>query len=246
MLSCVSDPVMIPSPVMSKRQMKITAKKEMNKMIKKDMKKEMDANPYIDIDKPTTDINFCNVRDEFKNHSIDELKQIYLERSTPEMVLFLNPDMDKNIGTILRTASASFFSKFVIIGRKKTNFITAVGMNHYMPIEYVPACKGNHNDILDIEKIETYLADLSKTHTIVLCEISSQSIPLNKMNSLLTAKGKPPAFLLGNEKDGIPSALIKSDRFEKITIEIPSPGYVRSYNVSNSFAMIYWEYIRDR
>jgi tRNA G18 (ribose-2'-O)-methylase SpoU len=235
MLPCVSDPVMIPSPVMSKRQMKIKTKKN-----------DSILNTDIDIDKPTTDINFCNVRDEFKNHSIPELKQIYLDRSTPEIVLFLNPDMDKNIGTILRTSSASFFSKFVIIGRRKTNIITAVGMNHYMPIEYVPACKGNHNEFLDIEKIETYLEDLSKTHTIVLCEISPSSISLNKMNSTLAARGKPPAFLLGNEKDGIPLELIESDRFEKITVEIPSPGYVRSYNVSNSFAMIYWEYIRDR
>lgn len=233
MFSYVSDSILSSlSSVISKKQIIV--------------KKNSITNTDINIDKPTRDINFCNVRDNFKNHSIDELKQIYLDRSTPEMVLFLNPDMDKNIGTILRTASASFFSKFVIIGRRKTNFITAVGMNHYMPIEYVPACKGFYNEILDIDKIETYLADLSKTHTIVLCEISSQSIPLNKMNSVLKTKEKPPAFLLGNEKDGIPLELIESDRFEKIIIEIPSPGYVRSYNVSNSFAMIYWEYIRDR
>ena len=154
--------------------------------------------------------------------------------------------MDKNIGTILRTASASFFSKLVVLGRKKTNLITAVGMNHYMPIEYVPASVGIHNEFLDIPKIESYLEELSKTHTIVLCEISPDSIPLRKMNSILQDRMKPPAFLLGNEKDGIPTELINSSKFDKLIVEIPSPGFVRSFNVSNSFAMIYWEYIRDR
>lgn len=192
------------------------------------------------------DINSCNVRDTFKNHTVQELQQIYKDRAGDEIVMFLNPDMDKNIGTILRTASASFFSKFVIIGRKKTDFITAVGMNHYMPIEYVRASTGTYNELLDIPKIESYLTELAKTHTIVLCEIAPDSVPLNQMNSILKEKGKPPAFLLGNEKDGIPSELIQSDKFDKIIVEIPSPGFVRSYNVSNSFSMIYWEYIRDR
>lgn len=191
------------------------------------------------------DISTCNVRDCFKSMTVSELQQFYKKNSGNEIVLFLNPDMDKNIGTILRTASASFFSKLVILGRKKTNLITAVGMNHYMPIEYVPASVGTHNEFLDIPKIESYLEELSKTHTIVLCEISPDSIPLRKMNSIL--KGiKPPAFLLGNEKDGIPTELINSSKFEKLIVEIPSPGFVRSFNVSNSFAMIYWEYIRDR
>jgi len=191
------------------------------------------------------DINTLNVRDCFKSMSVSELQQFYKKNSGNEIVLFLNPDMDKNIGTILRTASASFFSKLVILGRKKTNLITAVGMNHYMPIEYVPASVGTHNEFLDIPKIESYLEELSKTHTIVLCEISPDSIPLRKMNSIL--KGiKPPAFLLGNEKDGIPTELINSSKFNKLIVEIPSPGFVRSFNVSNSFAMIYWEYIRDR
>ncbi len=192
------------------------------------------------------DINLCNVRDVFKNHSVHELQTLYKEKAGNEIVMFLNPDMDKNIGTILRTASASFFSKFVIIGRKKTDFITAVGMNHYMPIEYVRASTGTYNEFLDIPVIESYLTELSKTHTIVLCEIAPESIPLKNMNSILKEKGKPPAFLLGNEKDGIPIELINSKKFDKIIIEIPIVGFVRSYNVSNTFAMIYWEYIREK
>ena len=192
------------------------------------------------------DINTLNVRDCFKSMSVSELQQFYKKNSGNEIVLFLNPDMDRNIGTILRTASASFFSKLVILGRKKTNLVTAVGMNHYMPIEYVPASVGTHNEFLDIPKIESYLEELSKTHTIVLCEISPDSIPLRKMNSILQDRMKPPAFLLGNEKDGIPTELINSSKFDKLIVEIPSPGFVRSFNVSNSFAMIYWEYIRDR
>ena len=192
------------------------------------------------------DINTLNIRDCFKSMSLSELQLFYKEKAGDEIVLFLNPDMDKNIGTILRTASASFFSKLVVLGRKKTNLVTAVGMNHYMPIEYVPASMGTHNEFLDILKIESYLAELSKTHTVVLCEISPNSVPLRKMNTALSERMKPPAFLLGNEKNGIPAELINSDRFEKLIVEIPSSGFVRSFNVSNTFAMIYWEYNRDR
>lgn len=192
------------------------------------------------------DINTCNVRDCFKSMTVDELQKLYKEKSGNEIVLFLNPDKDRNIGTIIRTASASFFSKFVIIGRKKTDFATAVGMNHYMPIEYVSASIGTYNELLNIPKIESYLTELSKTHTIILCEISPNSIPLQKMNSILKDRMKPPAFLLGNEKDGIPIELINSSKFEKLIVEIPFSGFVRSFNVSNSFAMIYWEYIRER
>ncbi len=185
-----------------------------------------------------------NIKDELKSLKVENLRELYKNSAGDEIVMFLNPDMDKNIGSIIRTASASFFSKCVIIGRRKTNFISAVGMNHYMPIEYVSASCGQYNESLDIDKIIGYLYEVSKTHTIIFCEMSESSIPLTKMNSYISDRKKPPAFLLGNEKNGIPKILLDSDKFEKIIVEIPNPGFVRSYNVSNSFAMIYWEYIR--
>lgn len=185
-----------------------------------------------------------NVRDEYKKYTIDELKQLYIDKSGKEIVMFLNPDMDKNIGCVMRTASSSFFQKIVIIGRRKTNFISSVGVNHYMPIEYVNASSGTYNENLNIDTIEQYLSNLSKTHMIILCEISDNSIPLKYMNDEIKKSGKPPAFLLGNEKNGIPSELINSDKFDKIIIEIPMSGFIRSYNVSNSFAMIHYEYTR--
>jgi tRNA G18 (ribose-2'-O)-methylase SpoU len=187
-----------------------------------------------------------NIRNHFNEFTTDELKELYKKSIQNEIVMILNPDMDRNIGSIIRTASASYFSKCVIIGRRKTNFISAVGMNHYMPIEYVNASIGTHNDKLDIPKIIEYLSELSKTHTIILCEIAPNSITLKNMNSNIKQKGKPPAFLLGNEQNGIPDEIINSDKFDKIIVEIPIIGFTRSYNVSNSFSMIYWEYIREK
>lgn len=186
-----------------------------------------------------------NVCDKYKGKTFEELKQIYISKSGEEIVMFLNPDMDKNIGCVMRTASAYFFKKIVILGRKKTNFISSVGVNHYMPIEYINASSGIYNENLDIEKIEQYLIDLSKTHIIIFCEISDKSIKLQNMNKQIKLSGKPPAFLLGNEQKGIPIELINSEKFKKIIVEIPMYGFIHSYNVSNSFAMIYYEYIRD-
>jgi len=186
-----------------------------------------------------------NISEQYSNHTIDELKQLYIDKSIDAIIMCLNPDMDRNIGNIIRTASASFFKKCVIIGRKRVNLKSSVGMNHYVPIEYVQATLGYHNQYYDFEKIISYLEEISKTHIIVFIELHKDSISLKNMNTLIKKSGKPPAFLVGNEGSGIPVELLECDKFDKIIVQIPMNGFVRSYNVSNSFAMIYWEYIRD-
>lgn len=187
-----------------------------------------------------------NIKDCFKNHTIDELKKIYRDNAKEPIIICLNPDMDRNIGAMLRTASGYFFQKMVIIGRRKTDFKSSVGMNHYMPIEYVKATKGIYNEEYDFTEIINYLIDLSKTHCIVIVELDDNSIKLTKMNDAINSTGKPPAFLMGNEKDGVPLEILNCDKFDKIIVEIPSIGLGRSYNVSNSFSMVYWEYIRNK
>ena len=49
---------------------------------------------------------------------------------------------------------------------------------------------------------------------------------------------------MGNEGNGIPVEILDCDKFNKIIVQIPMYGLVRSYNVSNSFSMVYWEYLR--
>jgi tRNA G18 (ribose-2'-O)-methylase SpoU len=189
-------------------------------------------------------INNFNVKDEYKNMSIDKLKTIYELNKNNAIVMCLNPDMDRNIGSIIRTASGNYFQKMVIIGRRKVDLKSAVGMNHYMPIEYVKATKGTYNDEYDFDIIIDYLVNLSNTHIIVMIEQHLSKINLNHMNVHINKSGKPPAFLLGNEGKGIPPEILNNVLIDKIIVEIPLYGLVRSYNVSNSFAMVYWEYMR--
>ena len=50
-------------------------------------------------------------------------------------------------------------------------------------------------------------------------------------------------LLLGNEKQGIPVALIQ---MLDVCVEIPQVGIIRSLNVHVSGALLVWEYTRQR
>jgi len=182
-----------------------------------------------------------NVGDRFKNMTVPELQEHYRNRSGKNIVMCLNPDKDRNIGSVMRTACAHYFWKCVVIGRRKVDLRSSVGMHHYIPIEYVDASTGVHRTDLDIPLINKYLVDIAKTHIIIMCELDESNVSPYGMWKKLSQdgnKGKPYAFLLGNEQNGIPRGILNCPDFEKIIVQLKMNDFVRSFNMSNTFSMI--------
>lgn len=187
-----------------------------------------------------------NVDSTLQNFSVEDLKKMYINKATPEKVICLNLVHGQNIGTIVRTASLFGFSEVILLGRGSYDKRTAVGMNHYIPVTIHRATKGHHNDEYDMEKIKDFLRELSKTHTIIVLEnnCSRYVFPLYDMSNLLKARGKPPAFLLGNEGNGVPDEIVHLECV--VPFVIPQNGVGRSFNVASAFAIAGWEWERSK
>ena len=87
--------------------------------------------------------------------------------------------------------------------------------------------------------LEGYLLQLrGQGYSLLGLEQTSQSQPLHEFQF-----PERCALLLGKEKLGIPTELI---RLLDACIEIPQYGFVRSLNVHVSASITVWEYIKQR
>lgn len=149
-----------------------------------------------------------------------------------------------NVGQIVRTASLFNMAEVLIVGRRSYDKRTTVGMDHYIPVTRITATIGDHNEDLDLAKIRDLFDSWSKTHTLVMVEHGGDSLEnlhtmLNKVNF---DKPLPALFIMGSEDNGIPNELL--DLPGSLRISIPQFGVGRSFNVSNAFSMVAWEYYR--
>jgi tRNA G18 (ribose-2'-O)-methylase SpoU len=192
---------------------------------------------YQKINKETLS-NHYNVRDEFKNNSVQENIAICNKDRLKFSVGCINITGELNIGMMLRSACLFGAENFYIFGRNKFDKRSTVGAENYINIVQYVFDDPIHADMQIAQK----LLDVKKMmeHTIVLCDTGGHEI--GKYTTWNYFRDQNPLFIFGSESHGIPSAV--SEQF-KNKVSIPQRGVMRSFNVSAAMNIICWDYVKE-
>ena len=178
--------------------------------------------------------NHYNVRDEFKNNTVEDNKKLCLESALPFAVGALSITGDLNIGIMIRTASLLGASDFFIFGRKKYDKRSTVGAENYINVH-----RYTSDDIYT-------LLDNPRWYPVFV-EHGGVELPLSTaewgmINSTMTMVGdRRPIFIFGSESNGIPEEVLNAFEYYP-KISLPQCGVLRSFNVSTAMSLVCWEY----
>jgi tRNA G18 (ribose-2'-O)-methylase SpoU len=200
---------------------------------------------YANIIKDTTK-NHYNVRDEYKNNSVEQNAEIQKNSSRKFSVGCINITGDLNIGMMIRSACLMGAENFYIFGRKKFDRRSTVGAENYINIVqymYVDPMKADQQILDDLRKLP---------HPILACEQGGVTLGTVDAEVLYhSVNGLHPLFLFGSESNGIPQLILDQKDptgypdYEFPRISIPQVGVLRSFNVSAAMAIVCWDYIRE-
>jgi len=188
-----------------------------------------------------TNSKMFNVRDEYKDNTVEQNQNICKADRLPFSVGVINVAGDLNIGMMLRSACLLGAENFYIFGRKKFDKRSTVGAENYINIKQIVFDDPIHAD----EEIFGTLSNLhDSTHDIVLCEHDGLQLGTFSWNDIgiYPHKNYTPLFLFGSESHGIPE-YITNKFFNKVSI--PQRGVLRSFNVSAACNIIIWDYLRE-
>jgi|LakMenEpi03Aug12_release.lakeMendotaPanAssembly.Ray.scaffolds.fasta_scaffold115828_5 tRNA G18 (ribose-2'-O)-methylase SpoU len=200
--------------------------------------------------------NHYNVRDEYKNNTLQENVNICKADRLPFSVGMINVTGELNVGMALRSASLLGAENFYIFGRKKFDARSTVGAENYINVvQYVFDDPINSDEDIYQKVVDLYL----EKHDIVLCEhggaqlgtfswakLIEDSHGFMVDGTLIKAKDYSkytPLFLFGSESFGTPKCLLENHSFIKVSI--PQRGVLRSFNVSAAMNLIVWDYIKE-
>ncbi len=200
----------------------------------------------------TVDIGRATINNlsSYSNNQIDSQSLIMAQipKRYPEKVCCLNLKGNMNVGQIIRTASLFNMAEVFVLGRRAYDKRTTVGMQHYIPVNRFFAANGIHSEKLDLVKIRGLFISWTKIYTLVMVEHGGNS--LENLHTILkdldysNNKILPLMFIMGSEDHGIPDELMDLPGIFRISI--PQFGAGCSFNVSNAFAIVAWEYYRSR
>nr|CAB3266814.1 probable methyltransferase TARBP1 [Phallusia mammillata] len=140
-------------------------------------------------------------------------------------------DKPSNLGGLTRTCEVFGADRLVV------HSLSCVDDKFYQSLS-VTAHKWLRMDEVKRWNLEQYLVDMKTDgYTLIGTEQTEQSKCLSKYKF-----PKKCVVLLGNEKEGIPPALLR--RLD-VCLEIPQVGVVRSLNVHVSGAITVWEYAKQ-
>lgn len=200
---------------------------------------------YAKIIKQTNSEMF-NVRDEYKNNTVEENQFVcHLDR-LPFSVGVINVAGDLNVGMMLRSACLMGAENFYIFGRKKFDKRSTVGAENYINIKQFVFDDPIHAD----EQIHIELAALYfEKHHIIICEKDDPELDkeLGKFNwndtYVADRERRTPLFIFGSESHGVPQCIVDNGDF--MHVSIPQRGVLRSFNVSAAMNIICWDYIKE-
>ena len=196
---------------------------------------------YQKINKETLS-NHYNVRDEFKNNSVQENIAICNKDRLKFSVGCINITGELNIGMMLRSASLLGAENFYIFGRKKFDARSTVGAENYINIKQIVFDDPIHAD----EELLVYLQKLHiHHHDVVICEHGGAQLGTFSWNDIgvYPTKNHTPLFLFGSESHGVPQIISDERAFAKVSIG--QRGVLRSFNVSAAMNIIIWDYVRE-
>ncbi len=191
-----------------------------------------------------TNSKMFNVRDEYKDNTVEHNQTICNADRLPFSVGVINVAGDLNVGMMLRSACLLGAENFYIFGRKKFDKRSTVGAENYINIvQYVFDDPIHADTQIHSELRELYV----EKHTIVLCEHGGYELGSAEWKSRLpliaNSSRHTPLFLFGSESFGIPDIISENSAFFKVSI--PQRGVLRSFNVSAACNIIIWDYLRQ-
>jgi tRNA G18 (ribose-2'-O)-methylase SpoU len=198
-------------------------------------------NPMVNYSKIIAETNskMYNVRDEYKNNSVEENIAICNKEHLKFSVGCINITGELNIGMMIRSACLLGAENFYIFGRKKFDKRSTVGAEKYINIVQYTFDDPIHADAEINERLEYML----KWNTVVLCEQGGDEIGSRKMALKYSEEIINPLFVFGSESHGIPPLITTNEHFYKVSI--PQRGVLRSFNVSAAMAIVCWDYIKE-
>jgi tRNA(Leu) C34 or U34 (ribose-2'-O)-methylase TrmL len=181
-----------------------------------------------------------NVRDEFKNNSVEQNQAIARESAKNFAVATFNLKGDLNLGTIMRTAHLAGAEKFFIFGHRGWDRRSAVGVQNYIDYE-------KHDEVKSYSDVNQVLCTQNpdgtwKRYRPVVVEQGGEDLfdwlntfhGLEEFNKSKGIKMVPPCFIFGPE-EGFPSDW-------PADIELKQLGVSRSYNVSSAAAIVLYNW----
>jgi tRNA G18 (ribose-2'-O)-methylase SpoU len=198
-------------------------------------------NPMVNYSKIIAETNskMYNVRDEYKNNSVEENIAICNKEHLKFSVGCINITGELNIGMMIRSACLLGAENFYIFGRNKFDRRSTVGAENYINIVQYSYDDPIHADAEINERLEYML----KWNSVVLCEQGGDEIGSRKMALKYSEEIINPLFVFGSESHGIPPLITTNEHFYKVSI--PQRGVLRSFNVSAAMNIICWDYIKE-
>lgn len=181
-----------------------------------------------------------NVRDEYKDNTVEENRRICRDESLGFGIAALNLTGDLNIGIMIRTASLLGAEKFFIFGRRQYDKRSTVGAHKYIDVERIGSIDGT-----SISKVclENNYIPIFVEHGG--CDVRELDEAMKETWTHFREDVKP-LFIFGSESEGIPEDIIAYTLLytPHIRLSIPQRGVLRSYNVSSAMSIVVWEWSR--
>lgn len=185
---------------------------------------------------------FLNIRDELKSRTVGELKRIAQEDRLPFALACLSVTGDLNVGAMLRTAHLLGARAGYVIGRRKLDNRSMVGIQNYFEIHRL---EGRNPDMMSINP--TRVREIYTENNLMPIVMEDGGVPLYEMDWQDVFNNPPslPTLTMGNEGRGIDditlNALKEIPGFRQISI--PMRGVMRSFNVGHALSIVMWDMV---
>lgn len=179
-----------------------------------------------------------NVRDQFRDMTVEERQQVTAACSYPFWVMALNLTGDLNISTMIRSSHLFGAEQFVVWGRRTIDRRGLVGAANYTPVARINAVDPDFN--IQSDQFHTYCTEYNLVPFFI--EQGGQNVFIFDWRSTIDrilSRGKKPLIVMGTENSGIPQDILNTCcDLQGNILTIPQRGVIRSHNVSMAFATV--------
>lgn len=171
-----------------------------------------------------------NVRDQFKNMDVVDIKKSYVNGTIPAAAAMMHVTGDFNLSTLIRNANFFGYEKVFYVGGKKSyDRRGTVGTHHYIDVDFIKTEEEFLSSIKDAGYVPVAVENNVNYNCNNLYDFDFETI-------FLTEK---PVFIFGEEQKGLSNFML--DNCEYI-ITIPARGTVRSLNVGTASGIVLGHY----
>ncbi|NJO65237.1 MAG: TrmH family RNA methyltransferase, partial [Richelia sp. RM2_1_2] len=160
----------------------------------------------------------------------------------PFAIATLSVTGDLNVGAMLRTAHLMGAREGFVIGRRKIDRRSLVGIQNYFEIHRL---EGRNEDMMSINSER--VKEIFTEYNLVPIVMEVGGTPLTEMKWREVFANSPglPTVVAGNEGRGIDDDTMKvlTDIPGAVRVAIPMRGVMRSFNVGHSLSIVMWDMV---